>query len=97
MFKSFKLFVAEQRLRLHSAKYEAYLNQIRQKGAEEDYSARFRIAMSLLREPEFSRMRSWAEYQRLRNSRQVNTGGRVPGGGFPDRSHEAPFVGTSDE
>jgi len=74
MFKSFKLFVAEQRLRLHSAKFEAYLNQVRQQGADQDYPARLRIATGLLREPEFSRMRSWAEYQRLRNSRQTDKG-----------------------
>jgi hypothetical protein len=75
MFKSFKLFVQEQRLRLHSGKYEAYLNQVRQKGVERDYTTRFRIATDLLREPEFSRMRSWAEYQRLRNSRNGHGAG----------------------
>ena len=37
MFKSFKLFVLEQRLRLHSGKYDAYLNQVRQKGLERDF------------------------------------------------------------
>lgn len=74
MFKSFKLFVLEQRLRLHSGKYEAYLNLVCEKGVERDYPARFSIATELLREPEFSRMRSWAEYQRLRNSRRGQMG-----------------------
>ncbi|MGH7169841.1 MAG: hypothetical protein ACRELG_06145 [Gemmataceae bacterium] len=69
MFKGFKLFILEQRLRLHSGKYEAYLNQVRRKGLERDFPARLRIAADLLREPAFSRMRSWAEYQRLRNAR----------------------------
>ena len=51
MFKIFKLFVLEQRLRFHSGKYEAYLNRVREKGVERDYPARFRIAADLLREP----------------------------------------------
>ena len=50
MFKSFKLFVQEQRLRLHSGKYEAYLNQVSQQGVEHDYSARLRIATDVLRD-----------------------------------------------
>lgn len=70
MFKSFKLFVLEQRLRLHAGKYEAYLNRVREKSVERDYRTRAHIAADLLKEPEFSRMRSWAEYQRLRNSQQ---------------------------
>jgi len=70
MFKRFKLFLLEQRLRLHSGKYEAYLNQIREKGVERDYPARLHIAIDLLHEKKFSRMRSWAEYQRLQNSEQ---------------------------
>jgi hypothetical protein len=74
MFKSFRLFVMEQRLRLHSGKYEAYLNQVHQKGVERDYPARLHIAKHLLGEPEFSRMRSWAEYQRLRNARHGQNG-----------------------
>jgi hypothetical protein len=75
VFRVLKLFVLEQRLRLHSGKHEAYLNQVRQQRLERDYPARLRIAMDLLREPEFSRMRSWAEYQRLRNSRHRQKGG----------------------
>jgi hypothetical protein len=74
MFKSFKLFVLEQRLRLHSGKYEAYLNLVRDKGVERDYPARFSIAAELLRAPEFSRMRSWAENQRLQNARRGQLG-----------------------
>jgi hypothetical protein len=66
--KSFRLWLLEQRLRLHSGKYEAYLNDVRRKGLERDFPARLRLAADLLREPEFSRMRSWAEYQRLKNA-----------------------------
>ena len=73
--KSLKLFVLEQRLRLRSGKYDAYLNQVRQKGVERDNLARLGIAQDLLREPEFSRMRSWAEYQRLRNAQDGQNGG----------------------
>src|SRR5947209_8559476 len=74
LFKNFRLFLLEQRLRLHSGKYEAYLNRIRQKGLERNNPARLRIAVDLLRQPEFSRVRCWAEYQRLRNSEQEQKG-----------------------
>jgi hypothetical protein len=74
MFMSFRLWLMEQRLRFRSGKFEAYLNQVRQKGVERDYPARLQIAMGLLREPEFSRMRSWAEAQRLQNAQQEQKG-----------------------
>src|ERR1700728_1810215 len=80
---NFKLWLREQRLRLHSGKYEAYLNQIRQDGLERNPVARMEIAGNLLKEPDFSRMRAWAEYQRLKNaaqnpSRQIGDGSNVP-------------------
>ena len=68
MLKGFRLWLLEQRLRLHSGKYEAYQNEIRRKGLQTDYPACLRLASELLREPEFSRMRSWAEYQRMKNA-----------------------------
>ena len=75
MFQRIKLWVVEQRLRLHSGKHEAYLNGIRQQGLERDYPERFRLATELLHQPEFSRTRSWVEYQQLRNAQQGQQGG----------------------
>ena len=40
------------------------------KDVDKDTKARIRIATALLREPEFSGMRCWAEYQRLKNANQ---------------------------
>ena len=74
MFKSFKLFLLEQRLRRHAGKYDAYLNRVREKAVERDNTARMGIAVGLLREPEYSRMQSWAEYQRLKNAEAVRSG-----------------------
>jgi hypothetical protein len=67
MFKSFRLWLLEQQLK-RTGKYEAYLNQVREKGSGRNYPECTKIARALLAEPEFSRMRSWAEYQRLKNA-----------------------------
>lgn len=67
MLNSLKLWLLEQKLRLQSGKYDAYLNQVRQQDAVRNVPLRVRIAAVLLQEPKFSRMRSWAEFQRHKN------------------------------
>jgi hypothetical protein len=67
MFNRFRLWLLEQQLR-RTGKYEAYRNQVLQKGCDQNHAECTKLARALLAEPEFSRMRSWAEYQRLKNA-----------------------------
>ncbi len=67
MLKPFSLWLLEKRLRLHTGKYDAYLNQVFESRVEYDFPGRIQIAMKVLKEPKFSRMRAWAEYQRRQN------------------------------
>jgi hypothetical protein len=69
MFKSLRLWCLKQRL-WRVGKYDAYLNQVRESACYSNDQECVKIAKALLAEPAFSRTRSWAEYQRLRNAQK---------------------------